>query len=96
MQATIHTLVASDRLVAHGGAAFVGGELVATSGGAAQVLIRDGVDANGEAVAQFDALTSATQRFTLDQPIIMRQGIFVDLGSNVSRFELYYLMGPEG
>ena len=82
--------VEADRLVARRGVGFYGGELEAASGGTATVVIRDGLGASAVAIYSFSAAASALDRQALPFGILIREGLFVDLGSNVSRFILYY------
>ena len=88
----VHRRVYADELVAHNGAILVGGELLADGVGAATVTIRDGLNTDAGAVFTFTAATSSYDRQNFPNPIPMRSGLYVDLGSNVSHFILYFIL----
>ncbi len=94
MRRVIHTRVEADRLVAQRGVGLYGGELVATSGGTATVDIYDALRAEGAPIMSFSVAASTIQRIFDPLPLIITTGLFVDVGSNVSRFTLFY--DPEG
>jgi len=57
--------------------------LTATSGGVADVTIKAGIDSSGKAVMKVKAAADSTQYVSLYAPIQCRNGIFIDVGSNV-------------
>ena len=80
----------TDELAAQRGSALRGGELLATSGGAATATIRDGLDSDGRILYTFVAAVSAYDRQVFPEPLPAHEGLYVDHGSNVSHFILYY------
>lgn len=96
MRRVVHTRVEADRLVAQRGVGLYGGELVATSGGTATVDIYDDIAAQGAPIMSFSVAASGIQRVFDPWPVAIASGLYVDLGSNVSRFTLFYdLEGQE-
>ena len=65
--------------------------LVASSGGAATAIVRDGHDTGGEAKIYLAALTSATDRAFFNPPIYFKKGLYVDVGSNVTSVLVHFL-----
>ena len=94
MRRVVHTRVEADRLAAQRGVGLYGGELVATSGGTATVNIYDALSAQGAPIMSFSVAASAIQRIFDPWPLAIHTGLYVDIGSNVSRFTLFY--DPEG
>lgn len=90
-----HLAVDADGRVLDAGVTYHGGILLAGSGGAATVAVYDGVDASGDLIDYFSAAASARDRGTIDRGLIIRRGLYVDLGSNVSNFTLYYDPVPQ-
>jgi len=69
--------------------------LVATTGGAATAVIRDGHDTSGEAVVDLAALTSSCDPREFDPPIYLKKGLYVDVGSNVTAVLVHFLPARE-
>ena len=94
MRRAVHVHVEADRLVAQRGVGLYGGELVATSGGTATVDIYDDITARGAPIMSLSVAASSIQRIFDPWPLAIHTGLYVDIGSNVSRFTLFY--DPEG
>ena len=65
--------------------------LTAGTGRAATATLRDGHDASGEIKLQLAALTSAADIRQFTPPIYFKQGLFVDVGSNVTSCFVQFL-----
>lgn len=89
-----HLAVDADGRVLDPGATYHGGILVAGSGGAATVTVYDGVSTGGDVIDYFYAPTSQRDPRWLGEGIILRRGLYVDLGDNVSKFTAYYTPTP--
>lgn len=85
-----HTRVDADKKVLEPGGVYHGGLLLATSGGASTVAVYDGLDADGELIDYFSVLTSAPERHFMERGLRIIRGLFIDLGSNVSAFDVFY------
>ena len=85
-----HQRVDADRLFAQRAAVYHGGLLVATGDGSATVAVYDGLDANGELIDYFTATTSARDRNFYERGLKLLRGLYVDIGSNVSAFDIFY------
>jgi len=57
--------------------------LTATSGGVADVTIRAGIDSSGKTMLKLKAAADSTKCVMLYAPLRCRNGIFIDVGSNV-------------
>jgi len=76
----------------HNGPCFVSAaHLVASSGGVATAIIRDGHDTSGEAKIYLAALTSATDPRFFNPPIYFKKGLYVDVASNVTSVLVHFL-----
>lgn len=82
--------VTSDRRALPQAAFYHGGILLASSGGASIVSVYDGHDTTGVLIDRFDVQASQFQQSFYERGIALRRGLYVDLGSNVSAFTLYY------
>ena len=89
-----HLAVDADGKVLDAGAVYYGGILMAGSGGTATVIIYDGIDTDGDVIDYFSAAASGRDPRWLNEGIILRRGLYVDLGSNVDAFTLYYAPEP--
>jgi hypothetical protein len=85
-----HARVTADRQVANAGAVYHGGLLVATSGGASTVNIYDGHGTDGELIDAYSVAASALERHVYERGLIILRGLYVDVGSNVSAFDILY------
>jgi hypothetical protein len=90
-----HGSVSRDGVAFRRGGVYHGGILLASGDGASTVSIYDGVDANGELIDYFSALTSAADRHVFETGVRIREGLYVDVGSNVSKLTIFY-EPPEG
>ena len=88
-----HLAVGVDRGPVREAASYHGGALKTTSGGAGTVDVYDGFDATGELIDTFQAAASDVDVHIFERGLQLRSGIYVDLGSNVSAFTLYYIPG---
>jgi hypothetical protein len=89
-----HLAVDADGRVLDPGAIYHGGVLVADGVGAATVTVYDGINTNGDVIDYFYAATSQRDTHWLGEGIELRRGLYVDLGSNVSKFTVYYQPTP--
>lgn len=89
-----HLAVDADGRVLYPAAIYSGGVLVATGVGAATVAVYDGIDSSGDLIDYFYAATSQRDSRWLGEGIMLRRGLYVDLGSNVSVFAVYYTPTP--
>ncbi|MEE8346815.1 MAG: hypothetical protein V3S20_05665 [Dehalococcoidia bacterium] len=85
-----HLAVDADGLVLKPGVTYHGGVCVASSGGAATVTVYDSVDASGDVIDEFSPAQSKSDRHPPDRGVIIRRGLYVDLGSNVDSFVVYF------
>ena len=90
-----HVTVDADGLVLPAGAIYHGGILLADSGGASTVAVYDGLDAGGDLIDYFSALTSARDRGVIERGVILRRGLYVNIGSNVDAFTVFYDPVPQ-
>lgn len=91
-----HQAIVADGPVLPGPGRYYGGLLLATSGGAATVAVYDGVSATqGELIDYFTAVASARDPRSLSYPLHVERGLFVDLGSSVSAFTVFFLSDAE-
>lgn len=65
--------------------------LVASTGGAATAVIRDGHDTSADAAIDLAALTSSYDFRKFDPPLYLKKGLYVDVGSNVTAVLVHYL-----
>lgn len=72
------------------GSVYHGGALKSSAVGAATVDVYDGVDANGELIDAYQCVASSRDVHVFEAGIIIRTGLYVDVGSNVSAFTVYY------
>ena len=85
-----HLTVAADKVAVQRGGVYHGGILKA-SGGTATVSVYDGNDATtGTLIDFFTAGDGLAERNVYDKGIDLREGLFVDLGSNVGSFTVFY------
>ena len=89
-----HKAVDADGRVLDPGAVYHGGILQVGSGGTGTVTVYDGVNARGDVIDYFSAATSGRDPRWLGEGIILRRGLYVDLGSNVDAFTVYYEPTP--
>ena len=85
-----HLTVDADRVAIERGGVYHGGLLLASPEGAATVAVYDGVDAGGDLIDYFSVENDLAERHVFERGIDLRVGLYVDLGSNVSRFTVYY------
>jgi hypothetical protein len=90
-----HLAVDGDGGVIRRGGVYHGGVLLATSGGASTVAVYDGLDTSGDLIDYFSVSASAGERHVDDVGIQIREGLYVDVGSNVSKLTIFY-DPPEG
>jgi len=89
-----HLAVDADGRVLKAGDTYHGGVLVAAGGGAASVTVYDGIDTGGDVIDYFYAARDAGDRHGPGKGIIIRRGLYVDLGNDVSAFTVYYKPEP--
>ena len=82
--------IGTDRKELDPAAVYHGGILLADGVGAATVAVYDGIDATGDLIDRFSAATSAHDFNYLSDGILLRRGLYVDIGSNVSAFTVFY------
>ena len=86
--------VGVDSRVLKPAALYRGGLLLAGSGGASTVAVYDGIDTTGELIDYFSAAASARDRNYIGDGVILKRGLYVDVGSNVSKFTIFYEPEP--
>lgn len=69
--------------------------LVASAGGVATAVIRDGHDTGGEPVVDLAALTSSCDPRRFDPPLYFKKGLYVDVGSNVTSVLVHFMPARE-
>lgn len=69
--------------------------LVASTGGVATAVIKDGHDTGGEAVVYLAALTSSCDPRRFNPPIYLKKGLYVDVGSNVTAVLVHFMPARE-
>jgi len=89
-----HTRIYADKKRLEPAAMYHGGLLLATGGGASTVAVYDGLDTSGELIDYFSVVASAHERHFMERGLIIIRGLFVDLGSNVSTFDIFYHPTP--
>ena len=85
-----HRRIEADKRVSLPASVYFGGLLLATSGGAATVAVYDGHDTTGELIDYFSVAASGHERSWMDDGILLKRGLYIDLGSNVSAFTIFY------
>ncbi len=90
-----HRKIEADKQLLLPGAVYFGGILLATSGGAATVAVYDGQDTSGDLIDYFSAAASSRDRNHLHTGIPLRTGLYVDIGSNVDEFTVFFLQTPQ-
>ena len=90
-----HRRIEADKRVSLPASVYFGGLLLATSGGAATVAVYDGLDTSGDLIDYFSAAASARDRNHLHLGIPLRQGLYVDVGSNVDEFTIFCAFTPK-
>ena len=88
--AHVHRRVTADKRVLEPAAVYHGGVLAADGVGTATVTVYDGIDSGGDPIDFFTAAASGRDRNYMDDGIILRRGLYVDVGSNVSFFTVIY------
>ena len=68
--------------------------MLATSFGTATVVVYDGIDASGDFIDYFRASALTPDRNYIGPGVILKRGLYVDIGNNVSRFTIYYEPEP--
>ncbi len=91
-----HLTVDADGQVLPPGATYHGGCLIASSGGASTVTVYDGVDTGGDVIDGFSPAQSKADRHGPGRGLILRRGLYVALGSNVTAFTVYFTPSPRG
>ena len=85
-----HLTVEADRVAVQRGGVYHGG-LLKASGGTATVSLYDGLNATtGTLIDFFRATNGQADRHVLERGIDIREGLFVDLSSNVGSFTVFY------
>lgn len=89
-----HVKVALDTALRWAGAIYHGGVLKATSGGNSSVEVYDGFDTGGELIDAYYCAASNRDVHVLERGILVRTGLYIDKGDNVSAFTLHYEPPP--
>lgn len=90
-----HRRVQADVQVNQPAAVYHGGVLLATGDGASTVAVYDGQDAaTGDLIDYFGVAASGHEKAFLERGVVLRRGLFVDVGSNVSSFVFFYRPPP--
>lgn len=89
-RAHVHRRVSVDKRVLEPAAVYHGGVLAADGVGTATVTVYDGFNTTGDPIDFFSAAVSGRDRNYMDDGIILRIGLYIDLGSNVSFFTVIY------
>ena len=85
-----HLKVETDKVAVQRGGVYHGG-LLKASGGTATVSLYDGLNATtGTLIDFFTAGDGLAERVFLERGVDVREGLFVDLGSNVGSFTVFY------
>ena len=85
-----HLTVDVDRVAVQRGGVYHGG-LLKANGGTATVSVYDGLNSTtGTLIDFFTAGDGLAERVFLEGGIDVREGLFVDLGSNVGSFTVFY------
>lgn len=85
-----HCTVEVDGVALKRGVAYHGGVLLA-SGGTATVALYDGLNADtGDLIDFLRAGDGEADRHVFERGIDVREGLYVDVGSNVSKLTIYY------
>jgi hypothetical protein len=82
--------VNADRQELDPAAVYHGGILKATSGGTATVDVYDGKDTSGDLIDSFSAAASGYDDSWRDDGLLLKRGLYIDLGSNVDKFTVFY------
>jgi len=85
-----HRTVQADGVAVKRGGVYHGAILLADGVGAATAAIYDGLDAGGDLIDYLSALTSSYDRHVYSKGIALREGLYVDVGSNVSKLTIFY------
>ena len=89
--ASAYRTLTADQLVNEGPTLLCGYELnVSTDGGG--VTVYDGMDAiSGSALPVIQGLASETKSYNYGPPVLFNNGLYVDIGANVTSFVVYYI-----
>ena len=90
MPPVAHRRVTADRQLVDQVSVYHGGHLKATAGGTATVDVYDGLDTAGDLIDSFSAAASGHDSSYLETGVIVRRGLYVDLGDYVSSFVFFY------
>ena len=85
-----HTRVQTDKVALQRGAIYHGGVLLSDGVGTSTVELYDGLSTSGELLDAFRAAVSDHESHIFERGIAIREGLYVNIGSNVSAFVLYY------
>lgn len=85
-----HIAVGADSRPLRPPLSYHGGILVATSGGAATVVVYDGNDTSGTLIDRYSVQANQHEIHILESGIALRVGLYVDIGSNVSAYTAFY------
>ena len=85
-----HIRVEADKALLEPGYIYHGALLLASSGGAAAATVYDGVSSAGEVIDHLSAAVSDDDVHIIETGIVLQRGLYVDLGSNVDQFIIYY------
>lgn len=84
----------ADRAMRMPAGTYHGAVLQTGSGGASTVAVYDGQDTTGDLIDYFGSAASGHEAHFYERGIILKRGVYVDLGSNVTAFTLYYRPAP--
>jgi len=84
--------VTADKLVCGKPCFLLSACLVASSVGAATVVLRDGHSTSGDALITLGAPTSGNDHRNFSFPIYFKKGLYADVGSNVTELDLHYII----
>ena len=86
--------VEADRAYRLPAGTYHGGVLQTGAGGTSTVALYDGQDTSGDLIDYFGSAASGHEAHFYERGIVLKRGVYVDLGSNVTAFSFYYRPPP--
>ena len=83
-----------DRAIRMPAGTYHGGVLQTAAGGTSTVAVYDGQDTTGDLIDYFGSAASGHEAHFYERGLVLRRGVYIDLGSNVTAFTLYYRLPP--
>lgn len=73
-----------DEEISRGRTLFFGVQITSVAAASGEVIVRDGGNVTGRLVMRYRVPANETRDFTLPRPILLEQGLYLQVGDNVS------------